>query len=316
MWIPRFEYKITNGVTDASKAGTIDVRFISTNTKEGTQGYTTENGITKSADGYTIHPAFTNSVDNGGWKSELAGIWVAKYEMSGETSGTASSPGNVLTSETVKAVSKPGVTSWRSINIGNCYTNAMNYDRNKESHLMKNSEWGAVAYLTHSQYGRAREEVTINGSGSYYTGGASGAKATTNPLQSSTGNATGIFDLSGGAYEYVAAFNDTDTNGYEGKYGSSFAGTTNPSTEYATKYSSTSSTPSSTTYKPGDATYEVYVGSNRAWFNDYSYFVGSSDPFFRRGGYCNDGADAGVFCANNSNGDGGSYGSFRVVLAL
>ena len=31
-----------------------------------------------------------------------------------------------------------------------------------DSHLMKNSEWGAVAYLTHSKYGRNGEEITIN----------------------------------------------------------------------------------------------------------------------------------------------------------
>ena len=31
-----------------------------------------------------------------------------------------------------------------------------------DSHLMKNSEWGAVAYLTQSQYGRNGEEVAVN----------------------------------------------------------------------------------------------------------------------------------------------------------
>ena len=31
-----------------------------------------------------------------------------------------------------------------------------------EAHLMKNSEWGAVAYLTQSKYGRNGVEITIN----------------------------------------------------------------------------------------------------------------------------------------------------------
>ena len=82
------------------------------------------------------------------------------------------------------------MSAWRSINIANCYENSYDYDRAKESHLMKNSEWGAVAYLTHSQYGRNGIEVTINNNGStYYTGGGLGTVyATTHVLQSSTGS--------------------------------------------------------------------------------------------------------------------------------
>lgn len=53
-------------------------------------------------------------------------------------------------------VSKPNVKSWTDIYIGNCYLNALNYNTTLDSHLMKNSEWGATAYLTHSQYGRKK----------------------------------------------------------------------------------------------------------------------------------------------------------------
>ena len=311
VWIPRYEYEITQ-TTDTTpsdtNAGTIDVRFISTNTKEGTQGYTTIDGITKSADNYTIHPAFTNSIDNGGWRSELAGIWVAKYEMSMETNGIAtetsdSTIGNVLTSSTIKAVSKPGVTSWRCINIGNCYTNGYNYDRTKESHLIKNSEWGAVAYLTHSKYGRDRTEVTMNDQ-NYYTGGASGAKAITNPSQSSTGNASGIFDLSGGAHEYVAVWDTASTSNYISNNGSSFARTGGESTQYATTYTNGTSNyiPTQALNIPGDATYEVYVNESRAWFNDYSRFVFSGYPFLSRGGVNYNGSDAGIFAAYHDGG--------------
>ena len=51
---------------------------------------------------------------------------------------------NAGNSNYVRAVSKPNVTSWRWITVGNMYTNSYYYDRNKDSHLMKNSEWGAV----------------------------------------------------------------------------------------------------------------------------------------------------------------------------
>ena len=70
VWIPRYEYKITyNNVDNISEGGTIDVRFIPT-TK------------TVADEGYIIHPAFTDDVENGGWDSELPGIWVGKYESS------------------------------------------------------------------------------------------------------------------------------------------------------------------------------------------------------------------------------------------
>lgn len=101
VWIPRYEYKIdSTGVgTDCTKAGIIDIRFIGTSKTTPTVGY-------------TIHPAFTNNVNLGGWDSELTGFWVAKFEMSMETNGIATNPtdatmGNIAISSNVKTVSKP-----------------------------------------------------------------------------------------------------------------------------------------------------------------------------------------------------------------
>jgi len=365
VWIPRYEYKITSTTTSTSSAGTIDVRFIPTTTNSSTSGYTTttainstvngvtvlSKGITVSSDGYIIHPAFTTNLSTGGWKSELPGFWVAKYEMSMETSGAATTTssatiGNVATSSTIKAVSKPGVTSWRYINISNCYENSMSYDTAKNSHLMKNSEWGAVAYLTHSSYGRNGTEVTINSNSSYYTAGGSGATANTNVAQSSTGNNTGIFDLSGCAYEYIAAFNDkySSSGDYYSKTSSSYksasgnnmgaTGLVSGSTEYLTAYSNStaqyyigqssgSAYTSHTAFASGghtvsitgDAIYEVWVSSTSAWFNDYSYFVYSGWPCFERGGYYSRGSAAGVFCSGSAGGKAYSSSSFRVCLA-
>jgi len=331
VWIPRYEYKIDytgvpqNGSGDHTKAGTIDIRFIDASTKTGATGYTTTNGITTKSDGYIIHPAFTNDSGNGyangGWDSEIPGFWVAKYEMSMENgSGThvatsSGTIGNVALSTSVKAVSKPGVSSWRNINIANCYQNAYNYDtsREKESHLMKNSEWGAVAYLTHSQYGRNGIEITINNSSTYITGNAgnivSAGSATgiTNAyntiagaLASSTGNMSGIYDLSGGANEYVAAYNKaysgtyfTGTS-YKNAEGTHFASTGGSSTKYVTTYSNSTGTYYATNLSDftsggrdvshtGDAIHEVWIKTDYGWLSDYSNFVTSDHPFFRRG---------------------------------
>ena len=161
VWIPRYKYKITNQPTSAGieNAGKIDVEFIPTTDKMGTTGYTTGANadgeiITTDSEGYIIHPAFENGSStgknngyaNGEWDSELAGFWIAKYEMSmedgeGNELNTDEVEGNVAISADVKMVSKPNVSSWRWIQIGQIYQNCINYDTGKNSHMAKNSEW-------------------------------------------------------------------------------------------------------------------------------------------------------------------------------
>ena len=277
VWIPRYEYKIN---TDTK---TIDVKFMK---------------IGEEADeGYTIHPAFTSDVNNGGWNEELPGIWVGKYESARSDSEGATQG----TSATIKV--QPGVTSWRSTKIGDMFTYARAYSADLNSHMLKNSEWGAVAYLTESRYGRNGEEVTINDT--FITADA-GISA--NPEQSSTGNETGIYDLSGGATESVVAYYSGSTSSNLTNYGGSFASQNGPSTEYATAYTGTST---NTAYKPGDATYET-----SGWHSDSAYFVVSDYPFFRRGGNYGSGSSAGVFSFSSSIGSAYSSAGFRLCLAV
>ena len=227
VWIPRYEYKILSG-EHTSTAGKIDVEFISANVTESTK------------EGYKVHPAFTTNLQLGGWDKDISGIWVAKYEMSMEETTDGGRPwsntevtsetGDKTISNTVRAVSKPSQYSWNYINISNCFTNSLNYSEmqstDSNSHLMKNSEWGAVAYLTHSKYGRNENEIAIN---NYYKDKNNYAKITgfstgltqniavntdedydnryngkNGMLSSTTGNIYGIYDLSGGNWEYVS----------------------------------------------------------------------------------------------------------------
>ena len=162
VWIPRFKYKISNQPATAgvSNAGKIEVEFIPTSDQTEANGYTTAANtegemLTTDSSGYIIHPAFengdtdgkNNNFANGEWDSELAGFWIAKYEMSMEDGSgknvntTSDTIGNVALSEDVKMVSKPGVSSWRYIQIGQIYQNCINYDTAKNSHMIKNSEW-------------------------------------------------------------------------------------------------------------------------------------------------------------------------------
>ncbi|MCI8392740.1 MAG: hypothetical protein HFJ23_02530 [Clostridia bacterium] len=166
VWIPRYEYKID------STAKTIDVNFI-----EGTSTATTA--------GFTLHPAFldgtANGFSNGEWDKDIAGFWIAKYPAGwqkgtdGETSIGTPDMSNIayqtsargydtyagrITNGTTKMSYpefKANNYAYNWISVGDAYTlsqdikNASRYGlSNIDSHLEKNSEWGAVAYLAHS----------------------------------------------------------------------------------------------------------------------------------------------------------------------
>lgn len=348
VWIPRYAYRIvyfdTQENADAYRAdstqttgiiGYSDARGIVD--KDGKTPSDLQEPVTSMSIGkrkLRPHPTFETDYSQGGWASELEGIWVAKYEMSMEKSGVEiniknSTTGNVLTNDTIKAVSKPGVTSWRWITIGNMYTNGYNYDRDKESHLMKNSEWGAVAYLTESKYGRNGTAVTKNSSGSYYTAGGNDVKPTAKPLQSTTGNAYGIFDTVGGSYEYVTGYiADSSQN-----YGNSFASANNTtnnkkqSTKYATVYQMANSNSYEENYMLnankvfGDATIEISDAGNgsTSWHSAVSCFQGilngTNFPFLLRGGGFGI-TDAGIFNFYRNTGSFNSADSFRVSLIV
>jgi len=190
---------------------------------------------------------------------------------------------------------------------------------------------GATAYLTHSQYGRNGNEITINNSSSYTTGNAGGsvsasqASGTTNAyntaagmLASTTGNITGIYDLSGGAFEFTAAWDANSPSTGVSRYGSSFASQGGASTKYATAYKGDDSDyPTNSKCILGDATYEVNVNPGsayRAWFDDYSYCAYDVDTFFVRGGKYIGTTYSGVFFSECGSGRDKSDTSFRLCM--
>ena len=271
---------------------------------------------------YIIHPAFDNNLEMGGWSNKLPGFWFAKFEMSGATATALKST--------------YGVQAEKNLSLGKAYTNARtatygytgttdSFDNKTSfmnSHIIKNSEWGAVAYLTHSRYGRDGQEITINNSPSYTAGAAEeGYKENTN--QSTTGNVYGIYDMSGGSAEYTTGYNSLDSSNY---YTNTYIGwgtatgltTKSESTKYATKYDNTTSSSygNNTLYKTGkigDGTKEVHRGGAYVktdtknyfgWFADYAFVLTATSPFLERGGARN-GENSGVFSVNY--GVGGVY---------
>ena len=136
-------------------------------------------------------------------------------------------------------------------------------------HMAKNTEWGAAAMLAASPYGSAPS-------------GRSDA--------STTGNATGIFQMADGTYEYVAGIYNT-SNDYMSKL-------KNADSRYVNIYTGEVA-------KRGDATLETknWKSSSRA------NFVNSSYPIFTR-------SYSALFGYNNDDGNSISYISSRAVMCV
>ena len=317
VWIPRYKYKIwTTTVSSKGKEQSIDIIFEDKDISKST-------GTTVGS--YLTHPAFTF----GG--TELNGIWVGKFE----TTGTEETP-----------TIKPNITSLRNKNINIQFKIAQLFSTSfygstekVDAHMMKNSEWGAVAYLSHSNYG-INEEIYINNSSVFYTGRSAGTVGsgstsasnegiymwdgkntntgkyandrTLGTKASTTGNITGIYDMSGGAQEYVMGnFNNKIGNAGFAIMPDSIYYNLYPNTIFD-GVSSTNMRKCTIGSCGGHALFET-----AAWYGDDSYFASYESPWFTRGGnYYLNGA-AGIFSLVPSDGgtSASSYIAFRSVIA-
>jgi hypothetical protein len=270
---------------------------------------------------WMTHPAFTLGT------TELNGIWVGKFE----TTGTAAAP-------TVK----PNQTSLKSQNILNQWNTSrtgrtyQNLSTAADTRMMRNDDWGAVAYLASSIYGTgvststsepgtalgaADKGVRINGNSAMVTGcgptndsgstttyaGTTTCTPTSDNIDrsyyttlgqfaSTTGNTTGIYDMSGGAYEYTLS-NFNGAVGSSGLTTNGSGGFTQIDSKYLNFYDATMTMANCTVLTcGGQALYET------RWNGDYAYFVDSSNPWSRRGGGYGDGSSAGLFDSNYYDG--------------
>ena len=150
--------------------------------------------------------------------------------------------------------------------------------------------------------------------------------------QSTTGNATGIYDLAGGASEFVSSFIN---NGYSrlqefGGTGEDYLLETASSNKYKTVYSNASSDDGKSRYsqtfalqnfdanrlRRGDAIYETSINGfgSTSWNINSSFYVQQDIPFFVRGGAYTGETSAGLFNYNGASGQADASDSFRVVL--
>ena len=229
VWIPKYRYQLWDlgnydSLTsiDTSKVHEIPIIFGDYNTSDDVDGECTtpmESGSTGNCavGDYMTHPAFLSIPSTG--------FWVGKFET-GYRGATSTAEAEQNINDPNKVIIKPNVYSWNNIQISNAHLNSYNYKRNLDSHMVKNTEWGAVAYLSQSQYGSATN-TRINSNSFLITGYAANNEPTcgftgTNEecnqycnddtcntaypnsiLASTTGNITGIYDMNGCAHDYV-----------------------------------------------------------------------------------------------------------------
>ena len=310
VYIPRYKYQLFNAEDGTSVEQAINITFESKTTAKSTGSRNGE---------WLTHPAFTFG------DKELAGIWVGKFETS-NTSALPKIVPNVSSLRYMTPSAQFNTSRLMTTTLASTYGTSTNDD----SHMMKNMEWGAVAYLSSSIYGRYTNastciesgcEVWINNNSSYTTGCAGSSvsaseastcnawNTATGVNASTTGNIYGIYDMSGGAWEYVMGnYNDTI---------SSAGFSSMPEAKYYDKYTGMDLDSDFTKYYLGDATKEmlkVKSPGGNAWYGDYSYSANSSYSWVRHGGGCSSGTAAGVFSFYIYRGNSYSDDSFRVVF--
>ena len=368
VWIPRYKYKVWNinkviG-TDSYNAQTTGIDIVFENEKESTgtinctYSYTAPSSsaggpnetCTGSNGDYYTHPAFTFGSDN------VRGFWIGKYEISSSNPATGSSHGGGNTANlTVRIL--PNVTSWRANTLNNFNTVIQNMQVsnniyglstsrvNTDSHVITNYEWGAVAYLTNSKYGRCTNsscsEVSINGYGERtnnttktgcgpISSGSTSYSTTCNAYNTSlgmtastTGNITGVYDMSGGATEYVMS-NTLNSSGNFNASNSGFASNwyIDTNKKYITTYvygTTSNDQVSSNRTRLGDATGEVLLSSSSVggWYSDYSVFSIGSSPWMHRGGSYFGSTKTGLFVYYNGEASSSqSNATSRTILLL
>jgi len=321
VYIPRYKYKIWT-LTTGSSPQEIEIIF--------------ENKYMNKSKGdavgeYYTHPAFTFG------DTELNGIWVGKFETSADSESDCYK--NVASTEYCDTLEiepriKPNVPSVNYMRSSYHFKTALKFaggtmDDNgnvtfagsslyglkntTDSHQIKNSEWGAAAYLSHSTYG-INGEIRFNnywdssiqgiltgcGASSDATGHSNTCSipygnSSTYP-QSTTGNISGVFDMSGGMFDFVMGnFDGTTSDEFpvlpnDSKYYDLY-----PASIFDGDYTTNMSKCDLATCG-GHALYET-----SGWYSDDASFVYSVHFWFIRGYQVSSPTISGAFGARGNN---------------
>ncbi len=235
VWIPRFSYTIKDtlgyqglnaSLVSLSTPGGIDIKFMSS--EEIDMGSAKYSGDTPS--NYFTSSAFCwgDTCDNPDTRfdegnKEISGFWIAKFEASWHDGLLYSKPNETpATNLTISSTFNLVQNLMNGINGYNNY----GYIGYVNAHLIKNTEWGAIAYLSQSEYGKygnpdyvgINKEIYLNNCSLYITGiggdspgdGRTEESCYTNTYDtyngmgaSTTGNIYGVYDMVGGTFDRV-----------------------------------------------------------------------------------------------------------------
>ena len=338
-WIPRYKYRVWNinkednsyiyttddGIEYNAYNKGIDIVFEKNNNTTGTitcaykinnnneflfisddtnNSTLSENCIGNNYDYYT-HPAFKNK----------EGFWISKFEIS----GTESTPLSLPNKKSLDLDLNTSFNSSLNITTNNIYDINNN---NFNSHLIKNTEWGAVSYLTHSIYGLCDgyscNDVKVNNSTEFYTGRSSGTDINTEELKpnkygnynylgyiidnntgnittnidstkisSTTNNVYGVYDMAGGREEYAMGIMATINGNINPLFNTILKSIDN---NYYNTYSYSNESNTKYSYNRsilGDATGEIVITNNidnGLWYNHYNNFLNNNQEILLRGG--------------------------------
>ena len=342
VYIPRYKYKLFNTSNGSADEQMIEIEFQNINQAKATG---TRNGE------WLTHPAFTFG------NTELNGFWVGKFEPS-ISSGSLTCTSESCDVSNLRVL--PNKTALGNITLGNMFyiTRSIEKyfnlnDNQVDSHMAKNMEWGAIAYLASSSYGlytstnscnNVKNSVSVGLNNGFYSNrcqvwtnpkvdfvtGCSGANMNDGSLEeclpwdnpiyggtsSTTGNIYGVYDMSGGSYEYVMGNVATGVSSYTWSPGDSGLGVIN--SKYYDSYTNVGNTIlDHANGKLGDATKETMKNfgvANGGWFSDYATFPEGSSVFFIRSGDYSSTISSGLFIFSRQTGMANGSVSFRTVI--
>ncbi len=299
VWIPRYRYKLFNTESTILSERRINIEFEHPYIDRTVGNFNSE---------WLTHPAFTQS------NQELKGFWVGKFI----TTGTNAVPMILPNQEMLRSNSMSqqfDIAKLVGIN---------DYGINVNSKIMRNTEWGAVAYFSQSKYGNS-EEIWINPNNNYLTGCVYNSvdEASTNECQtydsvnglygSTTGNVYGVYDMSGGVWERVLGVMNDSSNENIQELQAGF-GELLLDEEFLKYFDIYQYGISASSYERrilGDATGEVH-----GWYNAMAQMPhGSNFSWVLRGGNYSQESNAGLYAFSTDNGNANNTG-FRIVIPI
>lgn len=228
VWIPKYSYDVWNSAGTQIKEKNKGVR-----------------NINIKFDDSNIHKAFL-------YNELSTGFWVSKYEAGISNDSTCALNPSIsnCNNDESEIMFKSDISNLKNISISNAYNSILKLNNNlkvSKVHLITNLEWGAIAYLSHSEYGigtNIKDETT-------------------------TGNPTGVYNMGKNAEFVMGNFNndfgfdDIDNSGFK-----------KMPTEYIDIYKSSSIKGRIL----GDAT-----GETENWYDSSHKFINGNYPFIIRG---------------------------------